>query len=119
VVAFVCRHYGWSDSYVWNDITFAQLLLYTEEMQSQQRAENGVKEVIIGYYGEESEQPIELPSLQSAVSEFQDSGIGPMFDVSVEDLPDHVREVFLAEMHRMKTGEVRKATEFKIKKEGG
>jgi hypothetical protein len=113
-VAFVCRHYGWDSETVWNEITFAQLLLYVEEMQSQQRAENGIKEIVLGYYGHElNEVTPPEQSIQEAVGQFNEAGAGPIKQVNMEDLPEHLQEILRAEQHRLKTGEIRKSTEFK------
>ncbi len=102
---------------MWNDITFAQLLLYVEEMQSQQRAENGIKEIVIGYYGHESEtSTAPEQTIQDAVGQFNEAGAGSIQSVNVEDLPESVRDVFLAEQHRLRTGELRKASDFKERK---
>lgn len=99
-------------------MTFAQLLLYTEDMQAQQRVENGVKEIILGYYGHEPDDNVsELDkTVAEVVGEFDG---GPIIQTSMDELPDDVRSIFLAEQHRMKTGELRNADEFRVIKEVG
>ncbi|MGH7744595.1 MAG: hypothetical protein ACREQ5_07235 [Candidatus Dormibacteria bacterium] len=89
------------------------MLLYTEEMQAQQRAENGVREVILGYYGH-PETWIESSQGTQTVSEIVgDFDGGPIKQVGVADLPPEVLEVYLAEEHRRKTGQILKSTDFK------
>jgi hypothetical protein len=87
-------------------------------MQSQQRAENGIKEIIIGYYGHESETSSAPEStVQDAIGAFNEAGAGPVHAVNAEDLPEEIREVYLAEQHRLRTGKFLKASEFRTRKD--
>jgi len=76
------------------------MLLYVEEMQSQQRAENGISEKIIGYVGYEWEPEADEIDM-TLIGEF-----GPAYTTSVKDLPRDLQDVLAAENHRLKTGEV-------------
>lgn len=91
---------------MWDEMTFIRLLLATEEMQSQQRAENGVEEVVIGYFSDSDDAPAYIPEFD--VGEFD----GMVKETAIDDLPDDVRSVVLAEHHRLTTGEIKKTAEF-------
>lgn len=97
-------------------MTFAQMLFYTEQMQTQQRVENGIREIVLGYYGHEQEDLGPDQTLSEVVEEFAMLD-GPMIETTIEELPDDLRSILLAENHRLKTGETRKASEFGIIKE--
>lgn len=71
-------------------------------MQSQQRAENGVKEIVLGYYGHDTE---ELPAKQTVTEVVGGFDAGPVKQMNLDDLPEEVRSIFLAEQHRLETGE--------------
>jgi hypothetical protein len=78
-------------------------------MQTQQRAENGITEIIIGYVGEEElEQTDEVTDLTTLSTEFM--GAGNVFDATLDGLPDDVRSVILAEQHRKESGTVLPST---------
>lgn len=86
-------------------------------MQAQQRAENGIREVILGYYGHPEtwiehnrEAAQETQTVAEVVGGFDG---GPIKQVNAVDLPPEVLEVYLAEEHRRKTGQVLKSTDFK------
>jgi hypothetical protein len=83
-------------------------------MQTQQRAESGIKERIVGYYGSDwTPEPDELDmdDLRTMAE------VGAFHEVDFKDLPEHIRDVVLAENHRMKTGQILTVDEFK--KRGG
>ena len=83
-------------------------------MQSQQRAENGVREVVIGYAnGEETEDSLEDIDFE-AVGE-----IGQASEVQVAQLPEDVRDIYEAEMHRLRTGELYSLEAWNARKRGG
>jgi hypothetical protein len=83
-------------------------------MQMQQRAEAGIKEVILGYVGHEDDEntTADLPTISEVVGGFD---AGPVKVMTLEELPDDVRSVFLAEQHRLKTGETIKSKEFTVR----
>ncbi len=82
-----------------------QMLIAIEEMQSQQRAENGVTEIVLGVIGEEPyEQQQDLTNLVDLGTAFMDSSV--ISEMGLGDLPDDVRSVVLAERHRKETGAV-------------
>jgi hypothetical protein len=113
VVAFVSKHFGWDEAKVWDELTFAQLLLYCEQMQMQQRAEAGIREIVAGYVGHEDIETTEdLPTLAEVTGGFD---AGPVKAMPIEDLPDDVRSVLLAEQHRLKTGKTVKTEVFKTR----
>lgn len=87
-----------------------QLLLYVEEMQSQQRAENGVKEIVVGYVDDDT---IILEDIDTdGMAEF--ANMNSAFEVaSYHDLPPDILDVVLAENHRLATGEVLSMEAFK------
>lgn len=86
-------------------MTFLQLLVSVEEMQSQQRAENGIEEIIIGYIGHDPLEPEEeLTDLVKLGTAFMESGV--VSESTLQNLPDDVRSVVLAESHRRATGQV-------------
>ena len=87
-------------------MTFVKLLLATEEMQAQQRAENGIEEIVIGYFSDPDDANVYVPEFD--VSEFD----GMITAGSIDDLPDGVRSVVLAEHHRLSTGEIKMTSEF-------
>lgn len=79
-------------------------------MQSQQRAENGVREVILGYYGDDSkpQQSYDNDSIATVVGDFE----GPVHATNLDDLPPDIRAILLAENHRKQTGETKPYTDF-------
>jgi len=83
-------------------------------MQMQQRAEAGIKEVILGYVGHEDEKDenTDLPTVSEVVGGFD---AGPVRAMNMEDLPEDVRSVLLAEQHRLKTGKTLKTEVFKTR----
>ncbi len=84
------------------------MLLAVEEAQTLQRAENGIEEIVIGYYSDpDTEDQDETQDLD--VSQFSDLN---MEETALDALPDDLKSVYLAEVHRMKTGEIRPASEF-------
>lgn len=88
-------------------MTFLKLLLATEEMQSQQRTENGVEEIVIGYFSDPDD------GVHAYVPEFDVNEFDGMVTASsIDDLPDSVRSVVLAEHHRLTTGEIKMTSEF-------
>lgn len=70
------------------------------------RAENGVKERIIGYIGSD----VEIDTLDTFNF---DPNVVPK--TSAKELPDDVKWVYFAEMHRLKTGEVLTSQQYKAK----
>ena len=83
------------------------LLLATEDMQSQQRAQNGVEEIVIGYFSDNDDLgPDELPEFD--VSEFD----GMITETSIDQLPKDIQAIIKAEHHRLTTGEIKKSSEF-------
>ena len=76
-------------------------------MQSQQRAEAGVKEKIIGYVGYDWEPE------PDAVDMLELGYVGPASEVKVSELPQDIQDIFHAEMHRLRTGEVMTVETFK------
>ena len=86
-------------------------------MQSQQRAEGGVKEIILGYIGHEDEDLGDEMHDDISASDLSEAFDGKAKTVTVDQLPDDVREIFLAEQHRKQTGEVKKSTDFARGKE--
>jgi hypothetical protein len=109
----VCHHYSWTWHHAWDEITFLQLLLAVEEMQSQLRAENGIKEIIVGYFGEKDD--LIAISDSKEVADLMSSLDDNAMMVRPEDLPPEVREIYLAEMHRLETGELRPASDFQTR----
>jgi hypothetical protein len=102
---------------VWDTLTFAQFLIAIEEMQTQQRAENGITEVIIGYVGEEPLDQAgrgDVTNLTELGTQFMDAGT--LYQSSLDGLPDDIRSVVLAEAHRQETGTVLPATFYKLDK---
>lgn|GEM_PF-4343067 len=89
-------------------MSFCALLMYTEDMQSQQRAENGVKEIVLGYVGDE---PIKEEESQN-VSDLASAIDGNVIATNPSDLPDDLRAIWLADQHFKKTGELRSSDEF-------
>jgi len=83
------------------------MLLYVEEMQSQQRAENGIEEKIVGYVGYEFEPEVEDIDM-AMIGEF-----GPAYTTSIKDLPQYIQHILSTEAHRLKTGEVLTVEAFK------
>lgn len=80
-----------------------QFLIAIEEMQTQQRAENGVTEIVIGIIGEPAfEEKDEQTDLTALGTAFLDAG--PVTNTSIDDLPDDVRSILLAEQHRKVSG---------------
>lgn len=75
-----------------------------EDAQSQLRAENGIKEKVIGYIGSAEEY--------HDVLEF-DSRVVPT--TKSKELPPDVKWIYFAEIHRLKTGEVLTAAQYKAK----
>lgn len=74
-------------------------------MQTQQRAENGIEEIIIGYIGHPPlEQEDELVDLVALGTQFMDSA--GIYEMGLDDLPDDIRSVILAERHRKETGAI-------------
>jgi hypothetical protein len=101
-------------------MTFLQFLLAVEYMQTMARAEAGIREEVIGYYGEpdfENEDGYTQADAGEFIGSFGDAG--PVVNVKPEDLPEDIREIYLAEMHRLKTGEVRPIKDFQTIIEGG
>lgn len=70
------------------------------------RAENGVKERVIGYLG----SSVEIDTLDTFNF---DPSVVPK--VAAKELPDDVKWVYFAEIHRIKTGEVLTSEEYKNK----
>lgn len=93
-------------------MTFLQLLVAVEDMQSQQRAEAGVQEIIIGYVGEDYDDSEEFDPTELTGFE------GPIYESSMDTLPPDIRDVVEVEMHRMRTGELLSIDQWKQKKEG-
>ena len=84
-------------------------------MQSQQRAENGIREIVLGYYGDDShqsKQEYDNDSVGSVISEFGGSEAGPTYVTNLDDLPPDLRAILLAENHRKQTGETKPYTDF-------
>jgi hypothetical protein len=79
-------------------------------MQSQLRAENGIKEKVVGYVGYDWEPEADFIS----PSDFE--ALNPRI-VKMEELPDDIRDVLLAENHRMATGEVLTVEQDKARRE--
>ena len=79
-------------------------------MQAQQRAENGVEEIVVGYYSDLDNINTLDEHQDFDVTEFSDMNM--MEATAVDALPADLQSVYLAEMHRMKTGEVRPTSEF-------
>ena len=96
---------------MWEELTFAQFMLAAEEMQTQIRLENGVRERIIGYIGSDWEPPME----ELDISEFGEQDVTV---TDLKDLPEDIRDIVLAENHRLKTKEVMTVEDFKIKYSG-
>ena len=97
-------------------MTFAQFLIAIEEMQTQQRAENGITEIVLGIIGETPfEQQEELTDLVALGTAFMDAG--SVSELALNDLPDDVRSVFLAEKHRMESGAVLPSSFYKLDKD--
>lgn len=83
--------------------------MYTEDMQSQQRAENGVKEVVLGYIGH---APIEQEIETHSVTDLAAGLDGQIITTNASDLPDEMRAMWLADQHFKKTGELKPSDEF-------
>jgi hypothetical protein len=82
------------------------MMLAIEEMQSQVRAENGIKERIIGYVGRDWEpEPEELDVAALAEAGFKET--------KFDDLPEDIRDIVLAEHDRLKTGKVQTVESWK------
>jgi hypothetical protein len=86
-------------------------------MQMQQRAEGGIKEVVLGYIGHEDEDLGDEIEPELKGHELNEAFEGKAQRTSVDELPDDVREIFLSEQHRIKTGEVKRSTDFARGKE--
>lgn len=90
-------------------------------MQSQQRAENGITEIIIGYVGHDPiQEEQELTSLIDLGTAFMDSA--EVQEMKLDELPDDVRSVVLAEKHRKETGAILPSEFYKrdpIQRKGG
>jgi hypothetical protein len=82
-------------------------------MQTQQRAEAGVREIIIGYVGHEDDADLNAgaQTLTDVLGAFE----GVAIESTVENLPEEIRAVYLAEMMRLKTGEIRKSADFRTR----
>lgn len=94
-----------------------QMLIAIEEMQTQQRAENGVTEIVLGVIGEEPfAQGEEVTDLIELGTAFMDSST--IEEMGLADLPDDVRSVVLAERHRKETGAVLPSSFYKQDKKG-
>ena len=93
---------------MWEELTFAQFMLATEEMQTQIRLENGVRERIVGYVGSDWEPPME----ELDISEFSEQDISV---THIDDLPEDIRDILLAENHRLRTKETITVEEHKQK----
>lgn len=77
-------------------------MLFAEDAQSRLRAENGIKEKIIGFIGSDVE--------------FYDTYHFPnIAPIKVRQLPDDLQWVFWAEQHRMRTGELMTIANYKKK----
>ena len=78
-------------------------------MQSQQRAENGIKEIVVGYVDEDT---IILDDIDTtSIAEFAESG--GAYEVAYHDLPPDILDIVRAENHRLATGEVVSVEAFK------
>jgi len=78
-------------------------------MQSQQRAENGIKEIVVGYVDDET---LFLEDIDTkGMAEFAESGSA--LEVSYHDLPIDILDIVRAENHRLATGEVVSIESFK------
>lgn len=87
-------------------------------MQSQQRAENGITEIVLGVIGEEPyEKQEDLTNLAELGEAFMNAG--PITEMNLEDLPDDVRSVLLAETHRQQTGAVLPSSFYSLKERNG
>ena len=82
------------------------MLIWVEDAQSQIRAENGVQERIIGYLGSD----VEIDTLETLPF---DPTMVPK--VAAKNLPDDIKWVYFAEIHRLKTGEVLTSQEYKAR----
>ena len=84
-------------------------------MQSQQRAENGIKEIVLGYVDDDE---VILEEIDTAgVAEFAE--LGQAFEVtSYHDLPEDIRDIVLVENHRLATNEVLSIEAFKERMKG-
>ena len=89
------------------------MLLYVEQMQAQQRAEAGIKEVVIGYVGDEVPEEELIDELPDELMTMVASG--EAMEVAMRDLPQDVKDILLAEHHRLRTGEVMTVEQFKQK----
>ncbi len=67
-------------------------------MQTQLRAENGIREKIVGYVGYDWEPELDTIS----PSDFE--GLNAKA-VSMKELPDDIRDILLAENYRQETGQ--------------
>ena len=78
-------------------------------------AENGIREIVVGYIGDEAEYKPQLKPV--SVSDLQ--AVGPGRTMKVSELPEGVRDIYEAEQHRLQTGEVMQVEEFKKRKREG
>lgn len=79
-------------------------MIAVEEAQTHVRAENGIKEKVIGYLGSEEEV---LDTLEF------DSRLVPK--TQAKDLPENVKWLYYAEIHRLRTGETMTGKAYKEK----
>jgi hypothetical protein len=87
-------------------------------MQTQQRAENGVKEIIVGYIGHPPLMPDEdANDLGEVIDAATSAFAGDIRETPLEELPADVRAILLAEKHRNKTGEVVSSDKFMPQRE--
>jgi hypothetical protein len=82
-------------------------------MQSQQRAEAGVREIVVGYVGRNYTPEPEDIDMQSVME------LGPAYEIGFNELPADIKDIVAAENHRMQTGEVLSVESFKKKKREG
>lgn len=87
------------------------MLLALEEMQSHLRAENGIKERIVGYVGSDWEPELEEVDFTEMGEEFKQTDFS--------DLPEYIRDVVDAENHRIKTNELLTVDQYKERIKNG
>lgn len=81
-------------------------------MQSQQRAEAGICEIVVGYVGRDWKPEPEDIDMQAVME------LGPAYQIAFDDLPKDIRDIVGAENHRLQTGEVLSVEAFKKRKGG-
>jgi hypothetical protein len=86
-------------------------------MQSQQRAEAGIREIVVGYIGiddiDATNEPLDVTSLMGAL---EDSG--RFFETKEKDLPPWLHQVLIAERIRKETGKIVRADKIDLTEYG-